>query len=458
MVLAAGGHLSLRLVLSMAVITRTVDAEMQTDAGFGSPIRTAQMPPMFFTLRGGATPVNDVIRAKVLLLAANACDGTYTVTMRGIGSAANAEPLGFVFITFVRYGILCLFACITRFVHQLQGKQNGKHDTTNGLAQDTQGAWQAASELALYNICCGYTCSWGTLRVAAAMSEVFQSTEHIFVILISCVLGTGTAGHRTKLATALVLCGTCLTAFIDGKHNGVSGITLGADGIWSSAAIVVSALFSSTYRVRKTVHLKRYSVQTLQVRRMTMIGIFAFVGLLVDIAFKGESAKTVQRISHIKPGQWGCMAGGVFITSVISSTMQYEALRTLSAVEAQPYSAVQPVFAAIFAWIALGETVSLGTYLGGLLIVIAMAMVSFDHYDLTKGSATAAAVDTENRIAQQGAAAPLLKPPLELVEGKVVDETIMETISSLLVLPQAQHTKGYYTRSKTKVQRRRTSV
>ena len=79
MVLAAGGHLSLRLVLSMAVITRTVDAEMQTDAGFGSPIRTAQMPPMFFTLRGGATPVNDVIRAKVLLLAANACDGTYTV-------------------------------------------------------------------------------------------------------------------------------------------------------------------------------------------------------------------------------------------------------------------------------------------------------------------------------------------------------------------------------------------
>ena len=286
------------------------------------------------------------------------------------------------------------------------------------------------------------------------MSEVFQSTEHIFVILISCVLGTGTAGHRTKLATALVLCGTCLTAFIDGKHNGVSGITLGADGIWASAAIVVSALFSSTYRVRTTVHLKRYIVQTLQVRRMTMIGIFAFVGLLVDIALKGESAKTVQRVSHIKPGQWGCMAGGVFITSVISSTMQYEALRTLSAVEAQPYSAVQPVFAAIFAWIALGETVSLGTYLGGMLIVIAMAMVSFDHYDLTKGSATAAAVDTENRIAQQAAAAPLLKPPLELVEGKVVDETIMETISSLLVLPQAQHTKGYTTRDR----RRKCSV
>ena len=457
MVLAAGGHLSLRLVLSMAAITRIVDAEIQTDASFGSPTRTArQISPMFFVLRGGATPVNDVIRAKVLLLIANACDGTYTVTMRGIGSAANAEPLGFVFITFVRYGILCLFACITRFVHQLQGKQNGKHDTTNGLAQDTQGAWQAASELALYNICCGYTCSWGTLRVAAAMSEIFQATEHIFVILISCMLGTGTAGHRTRLATALVLCGTCLTAFIDGKHNGVPGITLGADGIWAAAAIVVSALFSSTYRVRTTVHLKRYTVQALQVRRMTMIGIFAFVGLLVDIALKGESAKTVQRISHIKPGQWGCMAGGVFITSVISSTMQYEALRTLSAVEAQPYSAVQPVFAAIFAWIALGETVSLGTYLGGLLIVIAMAMVSFDHYDLTKGSATAAAVDTENRIAQQAAATPLLKPPLELVEGKVVDETIMETISSLLVLPQ--HTTGYYTRSKTKVQRRRTSV
>ena len=63
------------------------------------------------------------------------------------------------------------------------------------------------------------------------------------------------------------------------------------------------------------------------------------------------------------------MAAGVCVSGFISASVQFEAMRFLSAAKAQPFSALQPLFAGLFGYAALGEPVSLGTWIGGVLMI-----------------------------------------------------------------------------------------
>ena len=153
--------------------------------------------------RGGIN--RDAELAKGFLLLANACDGTYSVVLHGLEKIPHAEPLGVVFVTFVRYMFLFLFASLTRLLGMLQLAWRQKRaKETEAVAELAPGLFYAASEIAFYLVCCAYLSVWGTTRVGAAMSEIFASTDHVFVPILSIALNIGSLGGRTALALSLI--------------------------------------------------------------------------------------------------------------------------------------------------------------------------------------------------------------------------------------------------------------
>ena len=109
------------------------------------------------------------------------------------------------------------------------------------------------------------------------------------------------------------------------------------------------------------------------------------------------------------------MAAGVCVSGFISASVQFEAMRFLSAAKAQPFSALQPLFAGLFGYAALGEPVSLGTWIGGVLMI---------------GAALLGCTDADEEIEEiveaptpeQTSSTFPLESRLELVEGALADD------------------------------------
>ena len=328
-------------------------------------------------LRGGLTPVTAgaLARAKLLLLLANAGFGSYTVFLRSLAAVPGAEPLGMIFIVFVRYNVLCLLATITRTIQFLMARR--EPDSAKGRSDGEQSPHLAAFELALLSVTCSFFSVWGTCRVTAAMAEIFQSTDNVFVPLVSVLLGLGDFGARTWVACGLAFGAAVLVAVVDGIQDG-GGMTTAALNLRGAAALVVSALrrleliaslseliaslseplmafdgfrpqvgafLYAWFRVRTTVHLRSVSAASLNLLRMCYMGAISTAVMLLDVARGGPSAATVRRIRHIPLAQFGLMALGVFVPGFLSSSIQFEAMRSISAAKAQPFAALQPLFA-----------------------------------------------------------------------------------------------------------------
>mmetsp|Transcript_39964 Transcript_39964/g.128843 ORF Transcript_39964/g.128843 Transcript_39964/m.128843 type:complete len:341 (+) Transcript_39964:103-1125(+) len=81
-------------------------------------------PPLRLRGGGGASATSasaaELARARLMLLVANAGFGSYSVLLRAVAAVPGAEPLGTLFITFVRYSFLCLFATATRSLRAVQ--------------------------------------------------------------------------------------------------------------------------------------------------------------------------------------------------------------------------------------------------------------------------------------------------------------------------------------------------
>lgn len=221
-----------------------------------------------------------------------------------------------------------------------------------------------------------------------------------------------------------------LTAIIDASRGDV-GMSASSRGnsVVGAAALVASALVYSLFRVRTTVHLRCHPASRLNLARMCWMGGISAFMLLVDVALGGPSAGTLRRVGHIKPAQWALMGCGVFISGFLSASLQFEAMRTITAAKAQPFAALQPLFAGLFGFAALREPVSAGTAVGGLLMIGAALLACADE-DAAGAAETDAAKsakageDPELAEAHAVSALPPLISPLDAIEGEMLDEIV----------------------------------
>jgi uncharacterized membrane protein len=163
---------------------------------------------------------------------------------------------------------------------------------------------------------------------------------------------------------------------------------------------------------------------------MCYMGAISTAVMLLDVARGGPSAATVRRIRHIPLAQFGLMALGVFVPGFLSSSVQFEAMRSISAAKAQPFAALQPLFAGIMGYLALREPVSIGTWVGGVFMIFA-ALLACSEEEGVGASAVKPALSADEGAVVISKATPgqvastfPLKSRLDIVEGAIADEIL----------------------------------
>ncbi|EOD35425.1 hypothetical protein EMIHUDRAFT_449214 [Emiliania huxleyi CCMP1516] len=317
-------------------------------------------PPLRLRGGGGASATSasaaELARARLMLLVANAGFGSYSVLLRAVAAVPGAEPLGTLFITFVRYSFLCLFATATRSLRAVQARRRLADGGSASLAAPAPGASLAALELGTYSVSCALLSVWGTCR------------DHVFCPLVSLLLGVGGFGRRTWGACLLAFGAAALTAAVDYARGG--GGEGGGGSLPGAVALVASAwaeMGGDTGGAGHDLLSPPPQTQALNLARM---------------------------IGHVRPAQWALMGGGVFVSGFLSASLQFEAMRTISAAKSQPFAALQPLFAGLFGVALLREEVSLGTAVGGLLMIGA-ALVACGDEEAEEAAASDAAASAE---------------------------------------------------------------
>jgi len=346
---------------------------------FCGGVAHCQKPRQQLTAAATPSPVS-VPTARLLLVVAAAIYGTYSVLLRGL-TVVGGEPLPSVFVAFVRYQFLTCFAAMLRGYRTLQTRRklpvnaSSKSTGANTAATaDDRRLWLAATELAAYTVATSLLSIFGLARVPAFTSEILSSTLHLFVPLLTLLLvGRADFGARTWAGCALAFAAALLTTLYEGGGGGGGGGSL-----IGQASLIASAFFFGIFKVRTQVHLRTHSPERLNTARMVAMGALSFVPLLVDLGLGGDSRRTLTRLHKVLPAQWCLMALSVFLSAFVASSLQFAACEVIPAANAQPFSALQPPFAALWSLLLLAEPISMGSIFGGALMLIATVLACTD--------------------------------------------------------------------------------
>jgi drug/metabolite transporter (DMT)-like permease len=184
---------------------------------------------------------------------------------------------------------------------------------------------------------------------AAAVTLLFF-TYPVFVTLASWLLGRGAPARLTILALACSVLGAAIV--------GGTGAGLAVDGVGVAFALA-SALTFSAYLIGVEHVVRRTSPLTsaLWVSAGASLGLFVVAGIAGRAAWPESAADwwSILGMGVASAGAFVCLLAG---------------LQRIGAVRTAIVSATEPLSAAFLAYVFLDESVSPGTALGGVLILV----------------------------------------------------------------------------------------
>lgn len=322
----------------------------------------------------------------MLMLLSGAIYGTYPVLIRAL-KVVGGEPLPSAFVTFVRYQFLMLMAFGLRAVRAIQARsQQGaaadKKSSAGAPSKATDGMRLAAFELATYTVFGTWLSVWGVARISSVTSEILASTIHVFVPLLSLgLIPDASFGRNTWLGCTLAFTAATISCLFDSAPaGGAAASAAGASAVdWlGNGAVVVSTAIYALQKVRTQRWLVNLDAEALNTARMVCMGAIGCAPLLLDLVAGGGSRQTLGRLGHVVFMQWFLLGLSVFLSAFVGSALQFAALKTISAANAQPFVALQPLFAAGWSTLLLSEPISQGAMLGGGLMIGATLLACTD--------------------------------------------------------------------------------
>jgi len=198
---------------------------------------------------------------------------------------------------------------------------------------------------------------WSVVLTSVANSTLLANTAPIFVTLAAWILFHRTPSGRFLAGLATALAGMAVLIGGDFRLAGrqVLGDTLG----------VVSAMFYAGYQI--VVTRLRASLSTASI--MAKSGAITAAALLPLALVSGE------QFLPLTDGGWGKLIGLALVSQVVGQSLIAYAMAHLAATFSSVGLLFQPVMAALFAWMLLGETLGWIEIAGAMTVLIGIRIV-----------------------------------------------------------------------------------
>lgn len=199
--------------------------------------------------------------------------------------------------------------------------------------------------------------AYGLQFISSNRSAFITSLNVIMVPMLAWGLGSR-PGWRVFLAALLACLGIGLMSFDGGAH-----LLADASTVFGALACAAYVLFLSRCANAHRPHL----LATAQMCCMALLGC---MWMALDSGV--EALQTLPE--RINPSVWGGLLYLGVLASALISFLQASAQRHVPAAQAAVIYAMEPVFAALFAWLWLSELLTLRAALGALIVVVAVVL------------------------------------------------------------------------------------
>jgi drug/metabolite transporter (DMT)-like permease len=236
---------------------------------------------------------------------------------------------------------------------------------TLGSSSTTSALWMAALELAIYNLGAQGLLTVGLLSTGSARAAFLTQTSVVITPLISLVAGQAIAkqvwfGSVVALVGGLVL--------LSGG-SAAAGAASGLFAFGKGDLLVMGAAFCwSLYMFRLSKIGNRHDEIQLQARKTLVVAVFYSLWLLGSFFTFGSAALWLGWNNVVA---WALLLFSAIGPGVLADILQQQGQKHVTASEANVILSLEPVFAALCAWLLLGEVTSLQEGIGGGLILLA---------------------------------------------------------------------------------------
>mmetsp|Transcript_39 Transcript_39/g.97 ORF Transcript_39/g.97 Transcript_39/m.97 type:complete len:529 (+) Transcript_39:140-1726(+) len=335
-------------------------------------------------------------QGRVILLLVAFLYGTLNVTLRAIYATSGA-PVASV-LSLVRQ-LLSVLAFVPILI--ASNKENAKREEEESgkyweeldqrsedgvIGEKTRPMWIAALELSFWNFGAQGLINAGLLYSPAARASFLTQTSVVMTPLISAL-----AGESIKSSVwggcALALVGL----FLISTSSSASDVSVG-DAVSSfnqgDAMILLGALSWSTYIFRTSKMASNYSELDLQYTKTVLLAVMYggwFVTNVVStLSSAGTSFLSAGWLEALTPLWSGWMNPIVWILltysavgpGAVADLLQQKGQKETSASESNIILCLESVFAAVCAFLLLGEVSSMREIFGGSMIVLAAVLAS----------------------------------------------------------------------------------
>ena len=198
---------------------------------------------------------------------------------------------------------------------------------------------------------------WSIVRTSVANSTLLANLAPIFVALAAWLLFRQQLRRKLLFGLAIALAGM---AMLIGGDFQLQGTELAGDALG-----VVTAMFYAGYQITVTKLRARVATST----------IMAWSGLITALVLLPLALVSGEQLLPVSGTGWLKLIGLALVAQVAGQSLIAYAMAHLPATFSSVGLLFQPVMATLFAWIILGETVSLLQLAGGITVLIGIRLV-----------------------------------------------------------------------------------
>ena len=330
-------------------------------------------------------------QGRMLLLIVALLYGTLNVALRLVYNypMPDGSPMSASCLSAVR-GWMATLCFVPLWFVSKSNSATEKADSNSSIETDTSDAppmWMAALELAIWNCGAQGLLNIGLLTTGSARAAFLTQLSVVMTPIISVVAGQ-VVPSTVWIACILALCGLVLlsgggpaivaslfgTATTATSASGSAAAAFGAGDLF----ILGGALSWSFYLFRLTKIGKRYNDIQLQAGKTILLAVLYSIWFVVGMGGFSAVASSLSGgaigsvLSTVNPMIWVVLLYSALGPGTVADVVQQQGQSKISsASEANVILSLEPVFAALCAYLLIGETTTLYETAGGALILVA---------------------------------------------------------------------------------------